>query len=149
MQQLRCCSTLKLIYGALAAPLNSAPDQLVSYLQMKKAKNTHACMHTHPLSNWRHCRAPLTVYARCSPTPPCDSRRPALEQALLAAVPAARAALEELVSRSVFSDGGRRGDLRPLLGRFPPDCARACFQAVPQVCKNSWRSPVPASEDRV
>lgn len=68
-------------------------------------------------------------------------------QVLLAAVPAARTALEELLSCSVvppdaetrgLGGGGsmgpkKGGDLRPILRRLPPDCARACFLAVPQV----------------
>eukprot|EP00903_Cladosiphon_okamuranus_P019598 g18024.t1 len=91
---------------------------------------------------------------------------PFIFQALLAAVPAARSALEELVSCSVFprdpigvgvtmsmstsmAKGPKKGDLRPLLRRLPQDCARACFLAVPQalgamaaagphLCLKSW-----------
>ncbi|CAM9371654.1 unnamed protein product, partial [Scytosiphon promiscuus] len=66
---------------------------------------------------------------------------PSIFQALLAPVPAARAAIEELLSCSVFADGepgtaaasDKRGDrLRRLLERLPLECARVCFLAVPQ-----------------
>lgn len=65
-------------------------------------------------------------------------------------MPAARSALEELLSYSLSpsdvhvdleargiggggAPGSKKGDLKPLLRRLPPECARACFLTVPQV----------------
>lgn len=99
-----------------------------------------AAIRSHPT----RCQPSAPSFSTALP-PPAYLRPPRLgEQALLAPVPAARSALEELLSCSVFADGKpgaavaavltRRGDrLRPLVEGLPRDCARACFLAVPQV----------------